>query len=243
MRVFFILLRRELQATFTSFGYYVLLAVVASITAFSFLDLLTAYGNDVRAALNGSAFWLYGLTLILTPLLTMRLLAEEKRSGSLELLMTAPVGDFQVVFAKFMSSVLVFATFMAPIWISHFVLASFFGAEVDWGQLFATSLGVVSIALIFLAIGTLASAVGSVQLWSALLAFLGNLFVLMIGQVQRQFEEGSTWAIVFSYVDLMRHVRTSVLGLVDLRQIVLQLSITALLLYWTTRIVEARKWR
>ncbi len=243
MRVFFILLKRELQATVTSFGYYVLLAVVASITSLLFIDQLTAAGHDVATALYNSAFWLYCLTMALTPLLTMRLLAEEKRSGSLELLMTAPVGDFQVVFSKFISAVIVFATFMTPIWIAHLVLGAFFDAEIDWGQLSATSLGVVSIAMIFLAIGTMASAVGSVQLWSALLAFLGNLFVLMIGQLHRQFEDGSSLARVLAYVDLLRHVQTSAYGLIDLRQIVLQLSVTALLLYWTTRIVEARKWR
>ena len=243
MRSFFILLKKELLTTFTSFGYYMLLAVVSSITSFLFFSRLKANGFSVEAALYNSSSWLFGLTVALTPLLTMRLLAEEKRSGSLELLMTAPVGDFQVVFAKFVSSILVFATFMAPAWISHVVLGVFFEAPIDWGQLSATTLGVVSAALVFLAIGTLASAVSTVQLWSALLAFLGNLLVLALGEFGRLFEDGSTGAQVLAYVDLNRHMSTAVLGVVDLRHIVFQMSVTALLVYWTTRVVETRKWR
>ncbi|MFT7618599.1 MAG: ABC-2 type transport system permease protein [Planctomycetota bacterium] len=243
MRVFLILLRRELQSTFTSFGYFVLLAVVSSLVSYLFLDQLTATGHDLRAALYHSSTWLYILTMVLAPLLTMRLIAEEKRSGSLELLMTAPVDDVQVVGAKFFSSVFVFATFMAPIWVCHFVLAGFYDAAVDWGQLTATTLGVVSIALIYLAVGTLASAACSIQLWAALLAFIGNFFIFMIGQFQKQFEQGSTAAQFFAYVDLQRHMQTSVLGLIDLRQLSLQFSITILLLYWTVRVVETRKWR
>lgn len=243
MRGFGILLRRELQSTFTSFGYFVLLAVVSSITAFSFFDQLVAVGYDARQALYGSTMWLYVLTMALAPLLTMRLLAEEKRSGSIELLMTAPVDDGQVVAAKYVSSVLVFATFMAPIWICHFTLAVFFDGEIDWGQLTAMSLGVVGVALIYLAIGTLASALCRMQLWAALLAFMGNFLVFVLGRFQNQFESGSTWAKLFSYIDLQRHMQTAVLGLVDLRQLVFQLSVTILILYWTTRVVELRKWR
>ena len=164
MRVTFILLRRELHATFTSFGYYLLLAIVASVTAFLFLNQLGVQGYDTRRALLGSFTWLYLLTIGLAPLLTMRLLAEERRSGSIELLMTAPVDDSQVVAAKYLSSVIVFGTFMTPIWFSHIVLAAFFDAAIDWGQLCAATLGFVNVALIFLAVGLLASAVCSVQL-------------------------------------------------------------------------------
>ncbi len=243
MRGFVILLRRELQSTFTSFGYYVLLAVVSSITAFSFFDQLVVVGYDTSRALYGSTMWLYILTMALTPLLTMRLLAEEKRSGSLELLMTAPVDDGQVVTAKYVSSVIVFATFMAPIWVSHLTLAVFFDGQIDWGQLVAMSSGVVSVALIYLALGTLASAMSRMQLWAALLAFMGNFLMFALGRFQYQFESGSTWAKLFSYVDLQRHMQTAVLGLIDLRQLVFQLSVTILILYWTTRVVELRKWR
>ncbi len=243
MRGFLILLSRELLTTFTSFGYYMLLSVVAAVTSFLFLEQLKFQGFSVAGALHGSAFWLYILTMALAPLLTMRLLAEEKRSGSLELLMTAPVGDFQVVFAKFVGAVIVFATFMTPIWIAHVLLAWGYAGDVDWGQLSATTLGVVSVALVYLSLGTLASALTQVQLWSALLAFMGNLFVVLVGRFQFQFEEGSVPARIFAYVDLQRHMQTSVLGLIDLRHITFQLSVTALFLYWTVRLVEARKWK
>ena len=71
------------------------------------------------------------------PLLTMRLFTEEKRSGSLELLMTAPVSDLQVVAAKFGGALCTFVVFLTPLWIISLLLATVFGASPDWGQLLA----------------------------------------------------------------------------------------------------------
>ncbi len=243
MTALLILTRRELAASFLSFGYYALLAAVAAASGFFFFGAIEAGGFDLRRALLGSSGFIFWLSLTLAPLLTMRLFAEEKRSGSLELLMTAPVDDWQVVLAKYLGAVVVFTSFFAPFWLAHLVLALFFEAPVDWGQLGATTLGFATVAFIQLAIGLMASALVSQQLWAALFAFLGNMALYSLGQLRTLFEEGGRAWNVLSYVDLGRHVQTAVSGLVDLRQILLQVSVTLLLLFWTVRIVEVRKWR
>ncbi|MCB9831157.1 MAG: ABC transporter permease subunit [Planctomycetes bacterium] len=243
MRNLLILTRRELAASFSSFGYYALLGAVAAISGFFFFQALEQGGGDLRWALVGSSGFIFWLALILAPLLTMRLFAEERKSGSLELLMTAPVDDWEVVLAKYLGALVVFTTFFAPFWLAHLVLALFFDGPVDWGQLSATTLGFSTVALIQLAIGLMASALVSQQLWAALFAFLGNMALYSLGLLRLLCEEGSrTWNLL-GYVDIGRHVQTGVAGLVDLRQVLLQVSVTLLLLFWTVRIVEVRKWR
>ncbi|MEE9392189.1 MAG: ABC transporter permease [Planctomycetota bacterium] len=243
MRRFFVLFGRELKATFDSFGFFLLLAIVMGITGFTFQNLLQGTGGEMDFALRGLQSWLFWLTIVLTPLLTMRLFAEEKRSGSFELLMTAPVSDAQVVLAKYFSSALIFATFMLPLWVLHALLALFFDAEPDWGQLCATSIGLLGLAIVFLAVGLFASAVSSQQLWAGILALIGNMVLMALGTLQSFFDAGSTFSRFFRYINLSEHLGTALGGVIDFRQTLVQVSLTCLILFWTIRSVEVRKWR
>lgn len=243
MRSFGVLLGRELAGHFQAFGLYALLALVAAVTGFGFQWLLESGGSELTRALHGLSSWLFSLVLIVTPLLTMRCFAEEKRSGSFELLMTAPVTDRQVVAAKYVGVLLVFAAFIAPVWIAHALLAAFFDAAPDWGQVGAATIGLMTIAAVFLAVGLLASALTSMQLVAGLLGILANLLLFSVGSLRGLFPPDAGAARFFTYVSLDIQLQTASAGILDARHVVLQLSLTALLLFWTVRAVESRRWR
>lgn len=242
MTRFLVLMRREVAGTFTSFGFWALLAIITALTAFSFDVGLRRYDFEMTLALPLVSQWMFWITVVITPLLTMRLFAEEKRSGSLELLMTAPVSDMQVVGAKYVGALMIYLVFLAPVWSFHAVLALLFDSSPDWGQLGAVTFGMVQFAVILLALGTLCSTLSSAQLWAALLALLGNALLISAGQARSAFTEGSMWQRVFAYCSFDLHRNSSSLGFIDLRHVVFALTLTGLFLFWTTRIVESRRW-
>ena len=110
MNIFMALLRRELGTFFFSLTGYVIIAAVALLTGLSFVVLMLTLGNDpitvpvTQAFYQTFFFWL--ILLLLSPVITMRLFALEKATGTFETLMTAPVGDVQVVAAKFLAALI-----------------------------------------------------------------------------------------------------------------------------------------
>lgn len=242
MSRFFVLFRREVASTVTSFGFWGLLAIITAITAYSFDSGLRRFDYEMNQALPFVAQWLMWITIVITPLLTMRLFAEEKRSGSFELLMTAPVSDLQVVAAKYLGALSIYLVFLLPVWLFHLILATLFESSPDWGQLSAVTFGMVQFAIILLAMGTLCSTLTSAQLWSALLAIVGNVAITSLGQFRYLATEGTFWQRVFAYCSFDLHRMSSALGFIDLRHAVFALTLTLLILFWTTRIVESRRW-
>jgi gliding motility-associated transport system permease protein len=242
MRGFILLLRRELSSSFNSFGFWLILSAVTGFTAWVFRTSLMGSYGDLDRALASSFGWLFFLTAVVAPLLTMRLIAEERASGSLELLMTAPVSDAQVVSAKYVSALIVYAIYLLPIWIIHAILAGLFEAAPDWGQLAAMSLGLLSLGMVFLAVGLFASAASSSQIWAALLAVMGIAALWGTGLAHGLAEPGTRLAKILSATSLYLHVGTAASGIVDLRHLVFAATLTLLLLFWTIRLLESRKW-
>ena len=242
MSRFYLMLNREVMASLHSFGFYALLALVCAITAFGFGEALETQGNDMNRALAATYSWLLSLTMIITPLLTMGAFAEEKRSGTLEMLMTAPVKDGEVVLAKFFGSTVIFSAFLAPVWILNLILWKVYQGDPDWGQLTSMTIGLFHLGMLFLAVGILASAMSTQQLWAALLAVVMNVALTLVGTGRFLFESTSIAATTLAHVSLDLHIRTAMSGIVDLRQVLVQVSIIVLVLFWTVRVVEARKW-
>src|SRR5580693_5043312 len=104
MRIFWALLRRELQAYFFSVAGYIIIAAVTLVIGLGFVTLITGLGSDPFVepvpGMFCSTFFFWLILLLATPVITMRLFALEKATGTFETLMTTPVGDFQVVMAK-----------------------------------------------------------------------------------------------------------------------------------------------
>lgn len=221
MRSTLSLIRREFSAYFYSPIAYVVLAVFLFVTGHLFylsLDLLTTGGPKgisypMELFVNGVPFWLVFVTI--APLLTMRLFAEERSTGTLEMLLTAPVRDWQVVFAKFVACYAFYVLMWLPTLLYLPILTGWQWSRAPWGLADPeAAAGYVALGA-FLSLSALACLVGGLanlvrrQLYAAVfLLCLGGIFaavaVLIVALVLRD----GTWWTVYCSVDPMPVVTT-----------------------------------
>lgn len=241
------LLRRELNAYFASVLGYVVLMFFLVVMGVTF-GVVVRYLNSGPTQFTAmkvlfSMFWLPSLVVV--PMITMRLLAEEKRAGTLEMLMTAPVTDFEVVFAKYLGAVVLYAMMWALTGFYVLILRHFSGGStaLDLGPIFSGYLGVLVIGQFFIAIGVLASSMTKNQIAAALMCFaVVFLLLIVLNWLTFLFPSGPL-GNVFHGLSAFDHMGDLQRGIVDVRPLVLYVSGTVLALFITTRVVESRKWR
>jgi ABC-2 type transport system permease protein len=241
------LLRRELNAYFASvLGYIVTMffLIVMGVTFGVIVNFLNEGPTQLTAMkIMFSMFWLPSLVII--PMITMRLLAEEKRSGTIEMLATAPVTDFQVVFAKYLGAVALYSLMWALTGVYVVVLRHFSHgtAALDLGPIMAGYLGVFLIGQFLISIGVLTSALTKNQVAAALMSFATVFMLLIVMNWLNMLFPGGPLNKIFRALSAFDHMESFSRGIVDVRPIVLYLSGTVLALFVTTRVVESRKWR
>lgn len=250
MRVFFTLLMREIRAYFVSPVAWVVLFFFLLLTGFNFYAAVAALNRSpsevtvVEAFFNTVFFW-FGFVLIF-PLLTMRLFAEEFKMGTIEPLMTAPVSDTQVVLSKYGGALF----FYIVLWLPSMLYFVVFGwvtrlqaADAAGAYLGAYAM-LLLIGMFYLAIGCLASALTRNQIIAAVISFcsitllffmgLLTLFILSVSPVLREL------TVYFSAIEhMMEYSR----GIFDTRPVVLYLSLTAFTLFLTFHVFQSRRWR
>ena len=241
------LLRRELNAYFASMlGYVVLMffLVVMGVTFAVIVGYLNQGPTQFTAMkIMFSMFWLPSLVMV--PMITMRLLAEEKRSGTLEMLMTAPVTDFEVVFAKYLGACVLYAIMWALTGFYVLILRHFSSSAtaLDLGPILSGYLGVLLIGQFFIAIGMLASSMTKNQIAAAFLCFMVVFLLLIVLDWLSYLFQSGPFGDLFRLLSAFEHMKDFSRGMVDVRPLVLYLSGTVLALFVTTRVVESRKWR
>ncbi len=236
---------RELGGYFLSPMAYVVLflflltnGMIFSFYCYAFAGQPRQITMVIETLFEFNLFWV----LPLSPLLAMRLFAEEKRTGSIELLMTAPVRDTEVVLGKFLGA----QGFYMFIWMSLLPLMGILAVlgEPDWGPVLAVYMFLFSLGLMTNALGILASAGTKNQLVSAVFALSGNLFLMLLAMGVILFPHESGVRRVVQYVSFTSHFSADYIrGVVDLRYMFFYVSVAILLLFFTVRVVEARKWR
>ena len=249
MKGVLIIAQRELAGLFLMPLAWILLCLTLFLNGWLFSEgFLPASGGEVnsslREALGSGLFWL--MMVFLPPLLTMRMISEESKSGVLEFLLTAPVRDSAVVLGKALAA----TTFMGLLWSSVIVYAvvlAFLGGAPDWGQVFCGVLGATLVSALFCAVGLVASACTSTPLLAAFLAFLANVVLILIVPnlplFLRNLPQDSVRAVV-SRVNLMpRYANSFQRGVLDSADVAFFVVWTGLLLFVCVRLVEARRWK
>jgi len=242
------LLRRELNTYFASVLGYVVIMFFLIVMGFVFCSVigeLMRSGPTQITVMQGFFYWFWLPSLFVVPAITMRLLAEEKRSGSIEMLMTAPVTDFEVVFAKWLGALTLYALMWALTGLYVWILRVFVskGTGVDLGPVLSGYIGVLLVGQFLVAIGVLCSALTKNQVAAFLIAF-ALMFLFIVGVMfGSYFLRGTQPGKLFDSISAFEQMVDFGRGLVDLRPLVLYASGTALVLFLTTRIVESRKWR
>ena len=163
MKIFWTLLRRELAAFFFSLTGYIVIAAVTLLIGASFVLLIQSLGSETfpmpvtELFFNSFLFWI--ILILVAPVITMRLFALEKAAGTYETLMTTPVGDLQVVAAKFTAALIFYAVMWLPTVACLFVVRHFTNqpGALDAGTLGGTCLGIFLSGCLFLSLGCFAS--------------------------------------------------------------------------------------
>jgi len=200
---------------------------------------LASYLNPLQMVFRPLFATLGVVLLLLVPLLTMRLLAEEKKAGTAELLFTYPLTDWAIILGKFLAALLVYAIFLA----FTFVYPVAFGtlARLDWASLGACYLGMVLLGGACLALGLFTSSLTENQIIAAVTAFALLLLFWIIGWQQEIGAPG--WRGVFAALSMMDHFDGFVRGVIDSRDLVYYLSFIFFFLFLTKRQLESRRWR
>lgn len=237
MRTVMTIALREVKAYFSSWMAYATIAGFLLITGFIYFNILVGTAEDVQMKYVFSNMAVTMLFII--PLLTMRLLAEEKGSGTIELLLTSPVTDWQVILGKFLGGLSVLLailvlTFQYPLILMHY-------GKPDPGPLFTSYIGLLLVVCSFVAVGIFASSVTDSQVVAGFLAFGILLALWIIAWVSDQ--TGPFWGEVFKTLSILPHLEDYTEGLIDTKHLVYQISFTFFWLYCSVRVLESRKWR
>lgn len=246
MRGFLPIFKRELLALFVTPLAWVLMTTFLLVQGFHFFLLTQQFATDVGLGEGGPVQAFFGRTILLylpllfvCPLLTMRLFAEERRSGTIEALLTAPVGAIGVTLAKYAAALATYVVMWAPT-VLYVVLIAKTG-EVDWRVVGASYLGVFGVGAGYLAIGTMTSALTQSQLTAAVLSAMALIFLFMFGLGEFIVDQGSVHDAC-AYVSVWTQMNDFSQGIVDLRHLTLDATLVALPLFITVRAVDAWRW-
>jgi ABC-2 type transport system permease protein len=250
MQVFLTLTRRELASYFLSFTGYVIIAAAALLTGICLWDILgKILLKPLPLPLNELYFgtWYPWLVLIpVVPLITMRVFALEKATGTYENLMTAPVHEGHVVLAKFAATMLFYAIMWLPLFgalltIQHFSVNS---PPPDFGVLGTTYLGVLLVGGLFLAFGCVASSLTNSQALAAIVAvgFNLGLFILAnkVGDWSGKFGPAGHLLDALAVTDQLQDFAR---GIVDTRAVLSTVSLTVFFLVLNLSVVGSRRWK
>jgi len=238
---------RELKAFWYSPIAYVVGALFLLMQGWVFW-LLLAVLNDPRVDPSwtmsqfffGGTFFYWFSVLLMASLLTMRTFSEEKRTGSIELLLTAPVTDAQVVLAKFLGAWLAYTVLWAVALVFFIALRSF--TPFDWAPVLTGYAGTCLLGATLIAIGILASSLTRNQVIAAVMSFVTIMLLFSIG-ILDVFVRDPEASKLIKYLSLIDHLSTFSKGLLDTRPMVYYLSLTLICLFLTGRVISSPRWR
>ncbi len=228
--------QRELRSYFVSPVAYVVGGLFLLISGFLFAIILGQSSEASMRPLFGNFAVIF---LFIVPGLTMRLLAEEQRTGTLELLLTAPVRDTELVLGKYLGVLLLLLLLLAVTLTYPAILL--LAGNPDRGPILAGYLGVLLQGAAFLAIGLFASSLTQNQIIAALLTFV-ILLLLWLADALSQFTGGRIGDL-FRFLSITRHFDEFPRGIIDSRHVIFFVSIIAGALFFTVQAVQTRRWR
>jgi ABC-2 type transport system permease protein len=250
-RPLIVLVRRELASFFYSpMAYLVLLAMllVSWINFFVFIQNVLYSRINPQALIFEPIVYHYVLgffaliaQLAVVPVLTMRLMSEEKRSGTLEMLLTAPVNEGTVVLSKFLAAWIFYLLTWVPTWLFLVGLRGMGADEFDYRPLFSFFFALSGSGAGFIAMGLFFSTITRNQIIAAVFSFLGMSLLLLTALLNRMVE--GVWGDVFyyaSFYDLWRSALEG--GVLAPRYLVFHLSVAVFFLFLSVKVLEARKW-
>ena len=246
--------RKELRAYFSSPIAYIVIGFFALMFGFFFYSLLLYFDRQSLQAggfgggptvnvneqlirpvfLNATVIFLFIL-----PLVTMRTYSEEKRSGTMELLLTAPLTDLQIILGKFLGAMALYAAMLA-VTLIHVGLLFAFG-NPEWRPVATTYLGLLLMGGCFISVGLLISSLTKNQIVAGMATFAVFLMLWVINWIASFM--GPTTQAVLNYLSITDHLDDFTKGILDTKHLVYYVSFISFGLFLTARSVDTERWR
>jgi ABC-2 type transport system permease protein len=253
MRNVLAIAQRELSAYFSSPIAYVLIGFFALLFGwFFYVPLAYFEQQSMQAGMNPGQTMninqmLIGPTLMNTtvvflflfPLITMRTYSEEKRSGTIELLLTSPVTDIEIILGKFLGALLLYVAMLAVTMI-HMAILFIYG-EPEWKPIATGYLGLLLMGGCFLSLGLFISSLTKNQIVAAMATFAVFLMLWVVNWISTFV--GPTTQTVLSYLSLTEHFDDFAKGIIDTKHVIYYLSFMAFGLFLTAKSVDSERWR
>lgn len=243
MSSIFLIARKELKQFFISpVAYVIALVIFLVIGILFYASLLAGMNQQIAPTIQVIVGPFTTILLFTTPAITMRSLAEEQKTGTLETLLTAPVRDWEIVVGKWLGGMYFILIILGITWVFPIILNNIVTPGIDQGLLISNYLGMILLTGSFLAIGVAASSLFSNQI-AAFFATLGILLVMWIIGYPASVM-GASAADILRYLDLSGHFyNTFYIGVIDLKDVVYFLSVIITGLVLGSVSVETRRWR
>lgn len=216
------------------FAFYTLVSMQAAFNPMMARDLSVTEGVIRPLFQNISV-----IMLLMMPILTMRLFAEEKKSGTIELLLTYPVRDGEVLFGKYFAALTIFLGMLALT--AVYPALVLWTAGLEWGPLLTGYLGLVLQGAAFIAVGILISSLTENQIVAAVATF-GTLLIFWVISWAAD-SAGGNFGRILSHLSLTEHFESFAKGVLDTKDVIYYLNLTILSLFLTLRSLEAKRWR
>ena len=228
--------KRELSAYFQSPLGFVFIAVMYFFTAYYFFTY-----NLYRNTTDMSTLFdqLFSVVLFLAPILTMRLMSEDKRAKTDQLLLTAPVSRMGIVLGKYFAALCVYLIAISATLLVSVVMSAY--AEPDWPVIVGNMVGLVLLGASLIAICMFLSALTESQVIAAVCGFAASLFLILVDALV-YVVSGSWFKQLFSYMSFSGRYNGFTIGIIDFSNVLFFLSIAALFVALTAAVLEKRRW-
>ncbi len=242
----FVLLRKEIEGFLSSLIAYIV--IVVFLVVVSFFLWVIRFGNNIIANGYASIDGLFAIApmvfLFLIPAITMRMFAEEKKGGTIELLLTQPLSDMQIILAKYFAGLILVVFALLPTLVYYYSVYQLGmpPGNIDAGAMWGSYIGLLFLGASFVAIGLFASSITDNQIVSFILAALLSAFFYIGFEFIWPLEIFGNVGLFIESLGIFSHYESISRGVIDSRDLVYFVSVIALFLMLTRFTLASRKW-
>lgn len=256
MKNIWAIIGKELRVYFSSPMAYVIISIFLLVNGFLFYNIVVYASNqsmqlmriqgslppiNINELVFRPVFHNMAIILLLTlPLLTMRLIAEEKKTKTIELLFTSPLSIIHIVLGKFLAALFILGLMLLLTGYMPALMA-FYG-DLQWGPIFSGYLGLFLLGGVFLSLGLFASSLTENQIIAGFVGFGLTLLLWMMSWASQGSAQGFLGE-VFSFLSIGEHYSHFIKGLIDTKNVVYLMSLIAVGLFLTHRVLDSHRWK